>query len=203
MKKLMALLLTLMLLPLMVLAEFDMAGLQQQEDFITMMQPGSWDMLYCPMNQPYQGEAEDAWLDVSIDFVEKVDIDMTLVRVAVRIEVFDNVYADTVTFTVGGKNYAFAVTADVFEYDGVYQETYITCLTDESLPFLKALAQQKKDDPIPLAFLSGGETVLTGSVVIPGEEAARLYDLFIDLDGKTQDLKSIVEMWPCTITKAK
>lgn len=202
MKKLMtAALLLLCALP--ALAEFDMAGLKQQEDFLIMMAPGSWDMLYCPMNQPYQGEMEDAWLDVSIDFVEKVDIDMTLIRVAVRVEVFDNLYADTIAFTVGEKTYAFAVSADVFEYDGVYQETYVTCLTDESLAFLKALAQQRQDAPIPLAFIAGGEEVAAGRIVIPGEEAARLYDLFIDLDGRTQDLKGIAELYPCTITKAK
>lgn len=203
MKKLMTLLLAMLLCLLPALAEFDTAGLKQQEDFIIMMAPGSWDTLYCPMNQPYQGEMDDAWLDVSIDFVEKADTDMTLIRVAVRVEVFDNLYADTIAFTVGGKTYAFAVTADVFEYDGVYQETYVTCLTDESLPFLKALAQQKKDDPIPLAFISGEAEIASGRIVIPGEEAARLYDLFIDLDGKTQDLKGIVDLYPCVITKAK
>lgn len=203
MKKLMTVVLALLLCALPALAEFDMAGLKQEEDFLVMMAPGSWDTLYCPMNQPYQGEMEDAWLDVSIDFVEKVDLDMTLVRVAVRVEVFDNLYADTIAFTVGGKNYTFGVRADVFEYDGVYQETYVTCLTDESLAFLKALAQQKKDDPIPLTFLSCDEAVATGRIVIPGEEAARIYDLFIDLDGKTQDLKGIVDIYPCTITKVK
>lgn len=203
MKKLTMLLLAMLMCVLPALAEFDTAGLKQQEDFLVMMAPGSWDTLYCPMNQPYQGEMEDAWLDVSIDFVEKVDIDMTLVRVAVRVEVFDNLYADTIAFTVGGKTYAFAVTADVFEYDGVYQETYVTCLTDESLAFLKALAQQKKDDPIPLTFISCEEIVAAGRIVIPGEEAARLYDLFIDLDGKTQDLKGVVDMYPCVITQAK
>lgn len=203
MKKLMTMILALLLCALPALAEFDTAGLKQQEDFIIMMAPGSWDTLYCPMNQPYQGEMEDAWLDVSIDFVEQADTGMTLIRVAVRVEVFDNLYADTIAFTVGGKSYAFAVTADVFEYDAVYQETYATCLTDESLAFLKALAQQKKDDPIPLAFLSCEETVAAGQIVIPGEEAARLYDLFIDLDGKTQDLKGIVDLYPCTITKVK
>lgn len=203
MKKLITMLLAMLLCVPTALAEFDTAGLRQQEDFIVMMAPGSWDTLYCPVNQPYQGEMEDAWLDMSIDFVEKADTDMTLIRVAVRVEVFDNLYADTISFTVGGKTYAFAVTADVFEYDGVYQETYVTCLTDESLPFLKALAQQKKDDPIPLTFISCEETIASGRIVIPGEEAARLYDLFIDLDGKTQDLKGIVDEYPCVITKVK
>lgn len=204
MKKMMAALLALVLmLPVMALAEFNNEQLRQQEDFIMMTQPGSWDLLHCPMNQPFRGEMEDAWLDVSVDFVEKGELGVTLIRVAVGIEVFDNVYADTITFTVGGKCYAFAVEADVFEYDGVYQEDYYICLTDASLPFLKAIAQQKKDEPIPLAFISMEETVATGCVIIPGGDAAMIYDLFIDLGGKTQDLKALDEIWPCTITKVK
>ena len=172
MKKLLILLLTLALLPLGASAEFNNEALHQLEDCIIMMQPGTWDVLVCPVNQPYQGEMEDAWLDVSVDFVEKADLDMTLVRVAVAVDVFDNLYADTIAFTVGGKCYAFAVEAEVFEYDAVYQEDYAICLTDASLPFLKALAQQKKDDPIAVEFISMEETVASGRVVIPGEEAA-------------------------------
>ncbi len=202
MKKLLSLLLAL-LLPLGALAEFNNAALEQMEDCIIMMQPGSRDVLVCPVNQPFRGEMDDAWLDVSVDFIQKVDLDMTLVRVAVGIEVFDNVYADTITFTVDGKRYAFAVEADVFEYDAVYQEDYYICLTDASLPFLKALARQKKDNPIPVTFISGGETVATGTVIIPGADAAWIYDLFIDLGGRTQDLKSIDDRWPCTITTVK
>lgn len=202
MKKLTALVLALLLaLPLGAAAEFNNAALEQTEDCIVMMRPGSWDVLVCPVNQPFQGELADGWLDVSVDFVQKVDIDMTLVRVAVRIEVFDNVYADTIAFTLGGKRYAFSVEADVFEYDGIYQEDYCICLTDATLPFLKALAQQKKDDPIPMEFISGGEIVMTGSIVIPGADAAWIYDLFIDLGGRSQPLKEINDLWPCTITK--
>ena len=205
MRKLLTLLMSLLLLllPVAALGEFNNAELERTENCIIMMQPGSRDMLVCPMNQPFAGELADGWLNVSVDFIEKMDVDMTLIRVAVGIEVYDNVYADTITFTVGGKCYAFAVEAEVFEYDAVFQEDYYICLTDESLAFLKALAQQKKDDPIPMAFLSGGETVMTGSVVIPGAEAAWIYDLFIDLGGKSQDLKGIVDRWPCVITKEK
>lgn len=202
MKKLLAMLCAVLMLPLCALAEFNNEELMRLEDCITMRVPGGWDLLVCPMNQPYLGDMGEDGLNVSVDFIQKLDIDMTLVRVAVGIEVFDNVYADTIAFTVGGKTYAFAVTPDVFEYDAVYQEDYFTCLTDASLPFLKALAQQKKDAPIPVAFLSGGEVVAEGSVVIPGAEAAWIYDTFIDLGGKSQDLKGIDEMWPCTITKA-
>lgn len=201
MKKLMALLMALALLPCTALADFDNAALRETENCIIMMQPGTWDTLICPMNQPYWGEIDDGSLKVSVDYIEKVDLDMTLIRVAVQLEVFENVYADTIAFRVGGKSYAFSVCAEVFEYDGVYQEDHYICLTDASLPFLKAIAQQKKDNPIPLTFIREGETVLEGRVVIPGEDAAWIYDRYIDLGGKTQDLKAIDEMWPCKIEK--
>ena len=128
---------------------------------------------------------------------------MTLIRVDVLLMIYDMLCADAVTFTVGGKTYAFSVTADVFEYDGVYQEDYVICLTDASLPFLKTIAQQKKDDPIPVAFSCEGEVMLEAQVVIPGEDAARIYDLYIDLGGKTQALKEIDDLWPVEIRKVK
>ena len=41
------------------------------------------------------------------------------------------------------------------------------------------------------------------TVVIPGDDAAWIYDTFVNLGGKTQPLKEIDDMWPCTITKVK
>jgi hypothetical protein len=48
-------------------------------------------------------------------------------------------------------------------------------------------------------FLSLGETVFAGEVIIPGQEAAQLYDRFIDLGGKKQELKRLDATWPCTV----
>ena len=203
MKKLMASVLALLLLCGGALAEFNNEELERTENCIVMMQPGTWEKLICPMNQPFRGELADGWLDVSVDFIQKERLDMTLIRLAVGIEVYDNVYADTIVFTLAGKQYAFRTQAEVFEYDGVYQEDYYICLTDASLPFLKALAQQKKDNPIPIEFVSMDEVVATGAVVIPGDDAAWIYDTFIDLGGKSQDLKYLNDRWPCTITSVK
>ena len=204
MKRVMAALLALMLLlPVLARAEFNNAELERLEGCMVLLHPGTLDTLVCPLNQPFEGEMEDAWLEVSVDFVEKIELDMTLIRVAVGIEVFDNVYADAIAFTVGGKRYAFSAQADVFEYDGVYQEDYYICLTDASLDFLKALAQQKKDDPIRVELLSEGNVVFSGQVIIPGEEAAAIYDRWIDLGGKQQSLKPLEELWPCKVEKQK
>lgn len=209
MKKLFALLLTLtLLLPGLALAEFDTDTLLERENAIQSVN-AQWDTIYSLSNPFYMGEIGEAWADnadtmmVTLDYIQKADLDMTLVRVDVLVMLYDMMRADTVTFTVGGKTYAFAVEAEVFEYDGIYQEDYIICLTDASLPFLKAIAQQKKDNPIPVAFSCGGEVMLEAQVVIPGDDAAHLYDLYIDLGGKTQELKSIDDNWPVEIKKVK
>ena len=204
MKRMVALALCLlMLLPFAALADFDKEALRSTENCLVMIQPGTMETIICPVNQPFYGEIPEGDLMVCVDYIEKSQLDMTLIRVAVTAMVYDPMWADTVAFTVGGKQYAFAVTPESFEYDGIYMEDYYICLTDESLPFLKAVAQQKQDDPIPVTFCTEGETVLEGKIVLPGAEAAWIYDRFIDLGGKTQDLKSIRELWPCTITNAR
>ena len=78
-------------------------------------------------------------------------------------------------------------------------EDYAVCLTDTYLPLMKIITQQKKDEPIAVEFLSLGETVFAGEVIIPGQEAAVLYDRFIDLGGKKQELKRLEATWPCTV----
>lgn len=203
MKKLLALLLALLMLPCAATAEFDRERLRETENCLVTVQPKTWDTIVSPANQPYMGELDDGTMLVCVDYIEKVNLDVTLVRVAVSLMIYDRTWADTVVFTVGGKEYAFSVEAEAYEYDGLCMEDYNICLTDAGLPFLKALAQQKQDDPIPVAFVSGGETRLTGRVVIPGEEAAWLYDYYIDLGGKTQGLKALDDMWPVTVTKVK
>lgn len=209
MKKLIALLLALMLLPGLALAEFDTAALLEQDGVLQSVD-AQWNTVYSLSNPFYMGEIGESWQDygdsllVTLDYIERSDLyGMTLIRVDVLLMAYEMLGVDTVTFTVGGKSYAFTVSADVFEYDGVYQEEYVICLTDASLPFLKAIAQQKTDAPIPVMFSREGEVVLEAQVVISGEDAAHIYDLYIDLGGKKQDLKAIDDMWPVEIRKVK
>lgn len=203
MKKLIALLLALVLLPVAAVAEFDRQRLRETEGYLVSVEPKTWDAVVSPMNQPYMGELDDGTLLVCVDYIEKVDLDVTLVRVLVSLMIYEHTGADTVVFEVGGKRYAFEMQPQVYEYDGLVMEDYAICLTDAGLPFLKALAQQKQDEPIPVSFVSGGEVRLTGRVILPGEEMAQIYDYYIDLGGRTQNLKSLDERWPVKITKTK
>ena len=133
------------------------------------------------------------------DYITLVDADVTLLRLVMSIEAYDPICADQMRLTVGKKTYTFDVTYDQDEYDGLYMEDYAVCLTDASLPLMKTIAQQKKDEPIAVEFLSLGETIFAGEVIIPGQEAAQLYDRFIDLGGKKQELKRLDATWPCTV----
>lgn len=208
MKKIAALLLLLTLCLPTALAEsaFDTAALQQAENMTVFTPYGTFDTVVRPVNQPYIGQADmpvDGGLIAYVDYITLIDQNVTLLRLLVCIEAFEPITADQLRLTVGGKTYTFDVTHEQAEYDGLYLEDYAACLTDASLPLLKAIAQQKTDQPIPVELISLGEAAFSGQVIIPGEEAATLYDRYIDLGGKKQNLKALDEVWPCKIEKSK
>ncbi|MBQ3155321.1 MAG: hypothetical protein IJB81_00150 [Clostridia bacterium] len=201
MKKLLVFLLGLLMIASAALAEFNIAALREDPDFYMRDIPGSVDTLYCSMNPPYQGELNEGYdgeLVVYMDYMTLVDAEATVPRLMVSTVAYDQALnADRLRMTVGGKTYTFVVTHVESEYDGVYMEDYTTLLVGEGLNMLKAIAQQKKDNPIPVELQCLGETVFAGQVVLPGEAAADRYDRWIDLGGKQQNLKPLEELWPC------
>lgn len=207
MKKLLALLLALLLSSPAALAEFDTASLKEDAELYAIDLPGSVDTAYRPVNQPYIGQVDEGFdgeLVAYVDYLSLVDADATVLRLMVGTVVFDTALnADQLRLTVQGKTYTFTVTHEESEYDGMYMEDYTTCLVGDGLSMVKAIAQQKQDDPIPVELLSLGDVVFSGLVIIPGEEAARLYDRWIDLGGKTQTLTALETLWPCEMEKVK
>lgn len=207
MKKLLSLLVCLLLAcPALAESAFDTGALQADENLYAFTHPGTLDTVYRLPDQPYFGQVDEAFeggLVAYVDFITLVDHDTTLLRLMIAAEAYAPITAQELRLTAGGKQYTFAVSYEQSEYDGIYMEDYTTCLTDASLPLLKAIAQQKQDDPIPVELLAYGEVVFSGEVIIPGEDAAWLYDRFIDLGGKTQDLKRLDALWPCTVEKVR
>lgn len=208
MKKIIALLMCLLLLVPQALAEFDEEALRSDVELYSSFRlPVSADMVYRPLNQPYIGQADEQYdgeLVVYVEYITLLDAHATVIRLmASTVAYGDPLWADTMRLTVGGKTYTFSVGRDEAEYDGMYMEDYTTMLVGEGLNMLKAIAQQKKDDPIRVELLDLDEVVFSGMVLIPGEEAARCYDRWIDLGGKRQDLKKIEEAWPCMVQKVK
>ncbi len=206
MKKLLALLLILFLAS-PALAEMDLTPLKTDPDWYAFPQGATLNTVYRAVNQPYIGQVDDAFdgdLVAYVDFITLVDQDVTLLRLMASTEMFGlPLGADQLRLTVAGKRYAFSVSREESEYDGLYMEDYTTCLVGEGLTMLKAIAQQKKDHPIAVELLAEGSVVFTGQVIIPGEEAAAIYDRFIDMGGKKQSLKALEEQFPCKVEKIK
>lgn len=207
MKKLAAFLIALLLMTSAALAEFDLAPLKSDPNLSVFTQPGTVNTVYRPLNQPFIGQVDEAFegeMVVYADYISLVDEGVTLLRLMVSTVAYDlPLNADQLRMTVSGKRYTITVHHEESEYDGLYMEDFSACLTDASLPLLKAIAQQKNDAPIPVELLSLGDVVFSGLVVIPGEEAAGLYDRFIDLGGKKQELRKLDALWPCEVEKVK
>lgn len=207
MKRFLALSLILLLCISPALAEFDLAGLKADPDWYTFTPYGTVDTVYRAVNQPYHGQVDEGFdgeLSAFVDYVTLVDAEATVLQLMICTVSWDMPFnAPEIRLTVGKTSYTLAVTHEESEYDGIYMEDYAACLVGEGLNLLKSIAQQKKDDPIRVELLSEGNVVFSGQVIIPGEEAAAIYDRWIDLGGKQQSLKPLEELWPCKVEKQK
>ncbi len=203
MKKLLALLLTLLLTPA-ALAEFDNAALEAVEDYQVLPPDAALNTVVRPLNQPYLGESSNGqMMAVYVDFVELVDAEATLPRLLASLTLDEPMQADTMVVTVNKKVYSFAVTCDQTEYDGIFMEDYAVCLAKTSLPLLKDLAKQKREVSVPFVFLRDGQEVLSGQAALPGGEMKALYDKFVALGGTKQPLDALDEMFPCQVKKGR
>lgn len=206
MKKLIALVLALLLCGSAALAEFDTASLRDMENTTTFTHPGTVNTVTRLLNQPYLAQVDapsEGELSVFVDFITLPDYEVTLLRLLTGTVTYAPLAANEMRITAGGKRYTFTVNYEQSEYDGIYMEDYAVCLTDTSLPLLKAIAQQKTDKPIQVEYLSLGEVVFSAQVIIPGQDAALIYDRFVDYGGKKQDLSWYDAMWPCKVEKVK
>lgn len=178
---------------------FDQAALEQLEGCTLYREANQVDTVVRPLSQPYAGQVslEDADLAVFLDFIRLETQDVTLLRLTLSLSSCEYLAAGEVAITVAGKVYAFQVCPQVTEYDLTYYEDYAICLTDESLPMLKAMARSKQDTfPIRLT----GNLTVEGSITLPLDEVAALYDTYVDLGGPSQRLDSCREDWPVTIS---
>lgn len=206
MKRLITLVLALLLCGSAALAEFDTASLRDMENTTTFTHPGTVNTVTRLLNQPYLAQVDapgEGELSVFVDFITLPDYEVTLLRLLTGTVTYAPLAANEMRITAGGKRYTFTVNYEQSEYDGIYMEDYAVCLTDTSLPLLKAIAQQKTDKPIQVEYLSLGEVVFSAQVIIPGQDAALIYDRFVDYGGKKQDLSWYDAMWPCKVEKMK
>lgn len=201
MKRLMGLLACLLVLFGAALAEdFDQAGLENMENCDVYLEVNGVDTVVRPKDQPYPGETEleDSELSVFLDFVQMPNEDATFMRLTLSLMSYEFVAANEMTIVVGGKNYVFSVFPEVSEYDMTYFEDYITCMTDESLPMIKAMARSKTDT---FAIKLAGAGEVNGSITLDLDAVAELYDAYVDLGGAAQDLEQFRALWPVMIIK--
>ena len=206
MKRLIALVLALLLCGSAALAEFDTASLRDMENTTTFTHPGTVNTVTRLLNQPYLAQVDvpgEGELSVFVDYITLPDYEVTLLRLLTGTVTYAPLAANEMRITAGGKRYTFTVNYEQSEYDGIYMEDYAVCLTDTSLPLLKAITQQKTDKPIQVEYLSLGEVVFSAQEIIPGQDAALIYDRFVDYGGKKQDLSWYDAMWPCKVEKVK
>lgn len=201
MRKLAILLLAALLLTGGALAGgFDSAALEQTEGMTVFPDEGSACTVIRPAGQPFSGRTEDAWEELTayLDFVEDPNEDMTLMRLTVSLVSDRYLAANKLTVTAGNVDYVFEVDHMVSEYDMVYYEDYVVCLSDESLPLIRAMARSRAES---FAVTLEGQETVQGEISLPPEEAARLYDLYITLGGTAQRLDLVRDRWPVQTVK--
>ena len=126
--------------------------------------------------------------------------DTVFIRMTFALETWETIGADRVGIRVGKENYVFEVSPHTSEYDMTYYEDYVVCLTDKSLPMLKAMASGKTDT-WEITFYS--EDPVTGLLRIDRAAAKKVYNLYVDAKGSKQNLESFRDIWPCIVEKTK
>jgi hypothetical protein len=160
------------------------------------------DTVVRPLSQPYaaQVDMEDAQLAAFLDYIHMPGEDTTFLRLTLSLTSYEFVAAGEMTVTVGARDYVFPVFAQTTEYDMTYYEDYTVCMTDESLPMIKAMARSGEETfPVKLT----GAKEVTGSITLPLDEVAQIYDTYIGLGGAQQHLDACRDTWPVMIMEAQ
>lgn len=202
MDRILALLCVLLMLCPMALADVDNNMLENAPDMDVFVSSNQVDLVIRPTGQPFIGQTDcdDVEAVIYLDMVEMPNEHATVVRMMVSLASYDLVNANELRMTEGGKTYVFDLWScrTVSEYDMDYYEDYAICLTDESLPLLKAMAKSKSDQR---TLLLTGDRSVTISVEIPGDVAAMVYDLYVKAGGTSQELALLRDLWPVTVSK--
>lgn len=202
MKRLLSILLLLLLTVCPSLAEVDNAMLENAPGMQVFVAPNGVDLIIRPEGQPYMGhtDQDDVAVCAYLDLAELPDEHATVVRLTICLESEELINANELRITEDGKTYAFDLAngRSVSEYDLMYYEDYALCLTDQSLPLLKAIARAKSDAH---TFIITGDRTVTLTIDLSGDDAARLYDLYVNAGGDKQSLELLRDLWPVSVSK--
>ncbi len=185
-----ALLAALCLLALPALAEVDTAVLDADTGLAAYPDDNGVDLIWRPLDQPFQGTAEEGTAVAFLDFAELANEGVVALRFVLTLQLDEALYADTLALRAGKKSWTFAVRPVTTEYDAVYQEDYTVPLGPAGLEMVQALA---KNTGGTVSFtLEGGRTV-SGTLAIPADRAAAVWKLYKAIGGPKQDLSVLEE----------
>lgn len=195
MRKYMMLVLSALLLASTAVAEVDQARLTQGLDCTQQMMRNGVDTIIRMNNQPYIGTADaaDCELVAYVDYADMPNMNGVFVRLMVSLITPEALYATEMTVACADGAWTFEVWPEVDEYDTTYYEDYAVCLSDEGMALLKALARGKGEATITLR---DEERAISGTVPLPKEDMADLYDRFQAAGGLEQDFTHVREAWP-------
>ena len=200
-----SLILCLLLFAVSACAEVRMEKLTGLRDAQVFTDDNGIDTVIRPAGQPYfcSVEAENAELLAYLDFVEcPNEEDTVFLRLTLAMETWDRISAVRMAIEVGKQRYIFTVKAKVSEYDMTYYEDYAVCMTDLSLPMLKAIAGSRTDE-WPLTFYTGDGEQVTGTVRLPHGDVKTAYNAYVDARGPKQNLESFRDIWPVVVEKVQ
>ena len=184
-------------------AEVDAAFLEATEGAQVFLDDNGIDTVIRPSGQPFFGtmDHENMQLCSYLDYVEMPGMEDTVfIRLTLAVETWEQTSADRIGIRVGKENYIFEVNARISEYDMTYYEDYVICLTDKSLPMLKAMAGGKTDT---FELTLYGEKQITGRLELSRKTAKTVYNRYVDAKGHKQNLESFREIWPCIVEKSR
>ena len=173
---------------------FDLESLESDPAIAWFEDANGVDIIYRSTDQPWVGACDDgSEALVFLDYAELANEDAVVLRLSVTLILEDMLTADTLTLSVDGKAWRFAVSAANNEYDQVFMEDYSVCLAGESLALLEALGQQGTKT---LHFELSGDRTISGSAEIPGSRIREIYAHWVTLGGTRQDLTKVEKHWP-------
>lgn len=182
---------------------FSASVLAQREDVTAYIDENGLTRVYRFSDQPFACEISQGLEAVAfVDFVELMLQGCTLPRLTLALISRQPIEARLVEITSGGEVWRFPIMPQASEYDATYYEDYGVILSQEGIPLLQGMGKGRGEYPFALYADEEAETPLvTGTLLLPKEQASQLYQLFVELGGLEQPMEQANASYPATRRK--
>ncbi len=165
---------------------FDLDALDADESLDCFMAGNRIDMIYRPEGQPYFGTMSEGRVVAFVDYVSLANEGVVVLRLILATQLDDMLCAGTVTLTSGDVTVTASADPTTTEYDAIVQEEYCFWLTADLQPLAESMTENGT-----LTFTLNGERTVTGTVEIPAEDFAPLWESWVRLGGPEQPLERL------------